>query len=374
MIIRRVGVERVKTAELEVPGLHERLAADHVRRLAENIEEVGMIHLPMVRRRDMQVISGGDRVAAHHLAGREEIDVQIVDQTDTEVEVLRRVENVHRRHDPEHAREEFVELVDWMERQVEQERQEAIPPDSLPQGRPRSPRGEARERVARTQGVDPESVRKREYRARKAKGKVEQAKKREAKGKKPKAPIDTLGLELGEALEANLAAVREYLDSAVRSLGKARGELERLASAELRTEMAELQTCIEQVRTASHLVKGQRPARLCPWCKGINVVTQQCGACNGWGYLTERRNKDIPSRLLKPPHLVMFRGETLDLEEAQRLDGGAARAPVDAEPAEPELDLDEGDEDPGWDDDGPEVIFEDDDEDWPELDLGDDDD
>ena len=107
-----IGIDLLKCSD----SFESRLGKVHVAKLAESIRDTGLIHPPVVRATDFEVIAGEDRVAAHVLLNRDEVLVDLVECTDEEVEAIRAAENGHRRP---HTADEVAALVAKLEAEKE---------------------------------------------------------------------------------------------------------------------------------------------------------------------------------------------------------------------------------------------------------------
>jgi DnaJ-class molecular chaperone len=75
-----------------------------------------------------------------------------------------------------------------------------------------------------------------------------------------------------------------------------------------------LQAARRDLDKLSEEVKGMRPSRLCPYCKGQDKVFEDCKACLGSSYITKSQDQSIPAKLDDRKHLhIMKNGKTVEL-------------------------------------------------------------
>lgn len=137
-----------------------------VKHIAEDFKRgIKFVHEPVVRpspEGGYELIAGERRLLGAIKAGESEVTVKCGDYSDRVAKEIRLIENAHRTHDKRVQGEEWEKLV---------ELRQAIPTvfeeEPLGPGRPKGAKTKAREAVAKQKGVNPETVRKGEYRARK---------------------------------------------------------------------------------------------------------------------------------------------------------------------------------------------------------------
>src|SRR5689334_5170771 len=167
-MLRWLGYKQVGVNTIVLPSdVKRRMKAPHVIELAKSIAELGEepIHAPTIANRTRKLIAGRDRMAALLINGVKSCWVRMVEGTPQELADLEVDENLHRRQD---NRDELIaRRVAKVEGQIEAEIEAGQLPDTASgnAGRPKSARGQARERVARELGTTPEAVRAAETRA-----------------------------------------------------------------------------------------------------------------------------------------------------------------------------------------------------------------
>lgn len=290
------------------PGFEERTRKPHVAALAESIRDTVLIHAPMVRERDSQVVAGEDRVAAYCVLDRPEIRVTLVECSDEELEAIRAAENKFRRQDI--SAEELLARVEALaptipapgEPVMEWEAASATAllddmgltierhPLTGP-GRPKKARTVALEAVAEETGKSVESVRKATERA---------------AAKRDKASIELWGTEQPTEWLDRVQAQRRLLTGASDKVTAAMASLTRLQTRSPIDDALshELHLALQE---KAHAIRALRPACVCAWCK--NTVPD-CTACGGRGYLTESQAAMVPEEL-KAGSVVVVGGKVV---------------------------------------------------------------
>jgi ParB-like chromosome segregation protein Spo0J len=302
--VEELGTKEVPIGKLQLPGdMASRMKKKHVKERAESIQKFGLIEPVLVRKSDMKLISGRDRTAAHMLLEEKTIVARLVDCTDEECEDLDDETNIQRRHDP-------AEQARLVKKRVEAEAKRllaenpALPPAG--KGKPNA-RSLAREKVAQQRGVKPDSIRRTQAR--------HEAKER-GSTPPPKAPsnFEAFGLQLEDSWLQEVESVRDIIDSVVQRLGQAKAGLSGLAESKLPFHSGMLQAARRDLDELSEDVKGMRPSRLCPYCKGQEKYSADCKACLGACYITKSQDQSIPAKLDDQEHLhVMHNGKTVEL-------------------------------------------------------------
>lgn len=320
---------------------HTRLQKPHVSRLADSIKAHGLIHPPVVRASDMQVIAGEDRIAAHHLLGLDEVLVDLVECSDEEVTALREEENDKRRSPAEvkamvdglaasyiggdatplestpHSvpgHEDLVEEVEswldpsqtdpqegvdtrfdngWLGPSTEPHSAIVGEPPKRPRGRPKGQKSKAIEETAKKLGVTPNAVRKKIARV-------------EPEGDAP--PWNDWGREKPEIQEKAAAAYR--LINRARSQVLSAMKSVTIAGKALAISDADTTETWEALKKTGERLASLRPTMLCGWCKGQPKVMKGCAACNGMGYLAE--GVAVPKDLQNAGVVMVFGRKTVD--------------------------------------------------------------
>ena len=302
-----LGTREVKLSKLKLDGSFKgRLEAPHVADRAASIEKLGLLFEPLVRAADWRVIDGRDRIAAHMVLGRETIECKLVQCTDEECDILERVTTIERRHDPAEQAKALRELVDRYASRVQ------YTEDPRGPGRPKERRTVAREQVAEQLGVTAGALKMREYRAEKAKEKLDSTRDMLP----PEPPVRTFGLEVDRAFLEQAARIQQFIDDAALKLRAAQGALTMLSNAGLPFPKARLDRIRGELHDVAAKVRGARPKSLCPYCKGQDGIQEQCVACQGCGLTTDSQENGVPTELLREENpMVMANGALVEMAE-----------------------------------------------------------
>ncbi len=313
---KRIAMETMRIAALHLPGdMHHRVDTQRVELLAESIARHGLLQPPTIRMPHRTVIAGRDRLAACMKLGRIDVEVITVQCTDRVADILERIEDAHRRHDQEEKAQKTLELVNLYEVEERERESDERAIDQGP-GRPKGARGRARDRVAWLRGIQPDSVRKAEQRAKR-------------KGPPEKSCINDLGIEIDVSILNTSQAIQKHLDICLNHVRQAKIELTKLEHSKLGLGPLELPHYQQLLDDTSAGLRNERPDSLCPYCKGIGGYQQRCTPCNGGGWVGRMRMENVPDQLLsEEPVVVMSNGR---LEE------------VEFEPEEEEVEEGEGD-------------------------------
>ncbi len=278
----------MKISRIVLPGdVKARMKQPHVVELSESIaKRTGKrpIHLPTVEYPSKELLAGGDRLAAQLLLGYRSVWVQPVSQlTPQERRDIRRDENLHRRVVDRDAliRERVAEYAAEIE---VQRAAEQITPR-------KSPRGEARERVAAELETTTEAIRQAEQRDA---ANVDTAYAFAAPHLSDPAdlsvaqslpmPVEMYGLPLLTDVEAEeVRTVQDALDSADALLRRTQAVLRGIDRSSPFAAVAEgLGRATHQVAAE---VRASRPAAVCPYCKRLPQFVASCSGCKGLGYV-----------------------------------------------------------------------------------------
>lgn len=294
-----IGLKAIQISKLRLPGdFGIILDQPRIEERANSIEKLGMIHEPLVRHSDLKLICGRDRVAAHIKLGRGDVMCKLIDCTDEEALELEQIENTERRHDPTEQKERRFALL----RLYEEEARLAPPPandNNKPKpGRKKTPVGHARVRYAKEKGIKPESVKKAEQR--------ENKRKREKETAPPS--VKTFGLDVDEAELKRLEQVQTFIDLALSNMTAAQGALTRIETNQLPFPPGRLQRIKTELHGMSQILKGARPASVCPHCKGVEGLQEKCTCCQALGFVTESQMHAIPAELLDEDNLMVQDG------------------------------------------------------------------
>lgn len=269
---------KLQINSLKLPGdMRQRMATPHVRSRARSIAEHGMLHPPIVRRENWEVIAGCDRIAACMLLGWESVECDVRDLTADDAAVFARIDNADRRHDPEEQRREVAQLEEAIRRRLERQ--------GLPEGA-KSVEAVVRREVAAETGVAEETLRKRQQRARKAHSTPPGA------GLELPSGFDasTLPDDDTNDLRATVCKAANVLDAAGRQVRAAINELK--AAQKASVQLPRIGRLFEALDAAAHALRSVRPARTCPYCKD---ECNGCDGCDSRGWLGEGEAKLLGS-------------------------------------------------------------------------------
>jgi ParB-like chromosome segregation protein Spo0J len=283
-----LGQKPLKIDQLILPGdMAERRKSRRVEELAGSIRDKVFLHPITVRRRDdgsLKLLAGGDRVAAHLELGLEKIDARLVECDALEETELTLTENLRRKHLPPDERNKLEEQLLELHTKREEERQAAeeavlqedptYVPDSRP---PKSPKALAREKVAATRGVKPESVRRQEARRKQKEEEEEERRKGDATVGDP--PIETMGMRTHPSFQGQVRKVQKSFREALSKIRSVTATITYLTKSELPAPREQLRPIYAQLQEASHGLDRLVPTHLCPACKGVEPLVATCMTC-----------------------------------------------------------------------------------------------
>jgi hypothetical protein len=279
---------------LRLPGdWRARLDSHGVKEMAKS----GPIHQPpAIVKATREVIFGGDRLAAMHLRGEAEAEVWVYDDLgDDDITEMRLVENIFRRHDNRDfhlaalvaLREKRIVAGDDLPpltQEANSGQTDHPAPDAPEPGRPKTPRGLAREQVAAAAGITTEAVRSAEKRA--------AAADREVHDDGP-APAQDSPASPGLAESLALDELDRLLMAAVKSVTRLAKEFPALVE---RFPVQDLKWKLQ--REVAPGFRAMRPQDRCPFCKCWPGVIELCPACKGSGWIAMDMLNGIPKELL----------------------------------------------------------------------------
>lgn len=282
-----VGTKSVNVEQIRKPGNWREICGSvDVAQRAESIREVGLIHPPLLRRKDgaLEIVAGRRRVAAHDVMKLPMVEARIVECSDAEARRLARVENLEREHLTQEQRqalrrEHAADLAADMVSPHDVEKPPAADPKP---GRPKSPERAARKQAAKDLGVSEETIRR---------AQVTDA---PAKPETPAPRLETWGVAVDAALLTEADAVLDALEEVDAKLRAAQAALTKLAGAGLGFVP---QSIARALQTTAAMVRGARPQAVCPYCKAQEALRPKCPACGGFGYVTQDGLADVPAEL-----------------------------------------------------------------------------
>jgi ParB-like chromosome segregation protein Spo0J len=308
-----ITTKKIALSALALTGeFGKRLKAPHVAERAASIAALGMIHEPVVRASDMRIVCGEDRVAAHFVNGAKTVLCKMVECTDEEFAAMRNAENLQRRNVVVEQRNLVVERITAIAAEIAD-----APPPALPEkrgrGAPKGDRAKARERLAEELGVTAETLRKVEWKAKRAESVPV-----------PGPVVRSLGMTLSAEFTAKAALAQTYIDAANRALMVAQQSLTKMANdVGCAFPPARLQRLHSDVHDLAVRIRGARPCSLCPWCKGLDGYQDDCPACQGTGFITQSQEVAVPRELLDVDAPCVMKGGVLymlDVPVAQPVD------------------------------------------------------
>lgn len=319
-----IGVKRLKIEALKLPGDWKKiLKSDDAGTLAESLAHVPILQRPGVRKKDRAVIWGRHRLAALHIDGQRSAEVDLWDCSDEELALAKDVENAFRRGPDVMSRMRLIER--WAKEIADARAEDAGEKpeaaernkrDNVPviaqRGKPKTAKGEARERVAALAGVTPETLRKQEQRA---------------KAKEPAKPIEwgdmsgPGGKELAdqhhwiaqlrsfeyyglidlvtEDFARLVVETRRAIDQVDKDLRRTLAgitEMEKTISPSVFADL-DLQTVYSRIQQQASALRAIYPVALCPYCKGVSDLMRRCKGCNGLSTVGQEALDRAPEEL-----------------------------------------------------------------------------
>jgi hypothetical protein len=296
-----IGIKTVAIRTIVLPaGFRERMAHPRIAERAKSLERVGVLHEPIVRKSDMRLIAGRDRVASAMHAGWTEMPVKLVHCTDAEMREIEMVENAHRRHSADEQRDAMVRLLAFYTEQAQKEIWNQDPSTDAPLVRPA--RMLAREKLANELGVQPASLRRRELRHKAAK--QAQAEKKAPNNVRAPTPTETadhgvraIGMELDATFLAQTVRINEHLGRIEATLSTALRRLTQMRDEGLPFAAQRHTRLYEAIQAVSAEVRATKPESLCPYCKGLEGAQETCTACLGAGWINAMQAVHVPHEL-----------------------------------------------------------------------------
>ena len=261
---------RVRPGDIRVPGLAGLLEDHDVKELAENIRQLGMAHDPMVRgdaSGSLVVVHGRRRIAAAVILGLELITVRVAQLTDDQAQHMALSENAYRRHS---TRERHAMLLYLRETYLGIAQQDGI----------RWPEKAADDWIAEQLGLDPQSVRRQARRGKRGPRKIHGH-------RPPPFNFQAFGMQVPDTWREELAAIHT---SAHRGAWNGK-EIERCLQDMLSAgpvNGAKVRQLLDRAKKFQKALSELVPLALCPWCKGIEGLQEECPRClaTGWVHST----------------------------------------------------------------------------------------
>lgn len=310
--VQELGYREVELRRLYPPADFEVVKRDPiVERLALSIQSMGLLDPLTVRFSDMRLGPGARRLAALLRLQEETCFVRLVECDDYTLELMRRA------HNSDRTEWETAELHSSTTARIKltAELILRLKPSMRPFGAGKTPsaHSEAIRLIARETGASEDTVRRRESRERFKKDPVI----RRGPVQESSAPtIALLGIEVTELFLEQVASVQALMDDARSNVALARRVLNKLlTTTDLPRHMTRLRRILELCQETEAALQEQRPACICPWCKGQPGIQESCAACEKTGYGTDAQLEGAPKKLLSAKRsVVVMNGQELALE------------------------------------------------------------
>jgi hypothetical protein len=99
--------------------------------------------------------------------------------------------------------------------------------------------------------------------------------------------------------------VREDLDRVIGKIQTAKAFL--TAMLNVKAPMPQrVQHFHDDLTNVGSALRGMRPDSLCPYCRGLNKVKDECSGCETLGYITEAQTEGVPPELAEG-NVVLYR-------------------------------------------------------------------
>lgn len=302
--MKRIGHRMVKVSSVKLSGdMRLRQEKAHVRVLADSMGNLGPLQDPVVRHAPntpdhLRLLAGRDRFAAHMLNQTLEVDVLLVECDDTEAKQIELVENGHRRHsevEQIHALEELNRLLAASKRALIEET--GLEPTKRA----------VRQRAAEVTHVLPETLERQEARLRAATGQQTRQN-----------GIETWGMELDDEWWSKVQTVTVAMEALATKLTSA------FAASKILSERSLVPTYIgqdvrQQLQALSNLVRANIPVALCPYCKGLTGIMEECVPCQMTGWVGREKMKGVPDEFKDIENKrINYRGKMYPIDFAQQ--------------------------------------------------------
>jgi hypothetical protein len=122
---------------------------------------------------------------------------------------------------------------------------------------------------------------------------------------KPEPPaFDTFGMRLTPKFTGQVRDVRRRLEQLARQVASTRLAVERLLRSKLPVPQVQLETIEGAVLSLEDRISAAMPRSLCPYCKGLDQLQDDCRGCNGAGMLSAAQFNQAPRRLKDEPVVI----------------------------------------------------------------------
>lgn len=127
--------------------------------------------------------------------------------------------------------------------------------------------------------------------------------------------FESFGLRLTTSFHGELKAVRGKLELVAQRVGLARVDAERLLRSKLPAPVKQLENLVGLCLSLEQRVADALPRSLCPYCKGLDRLQDDCRSCHGTGLASVQQFNAAPRRLKEAPHVVMVDGKEVPLSD-----------------------------------------------------------
>ena len=277
---------QVNITKLRLPGdMRRRMESARVKERAHSIDDIGMLHCPIVRWPTLELICGKDRVAALMLRGSVAVEVDLVECSDEEAKKIELAENYHRRHNEEEQRLMMTKMMaDYTEDDA----------------KPDVDRKAMASLMEHVPGEIP------------VKGESEKRQGRRSKATVRREGIKTMGMAVDDEWMAGTQKCLRHVLTAEKRVRAAMTALGHLKEPYPRGKGDRLRHAAKQFLAE---LKAAVPSMLCPHCKNVDGIKELCVGCQSSGFITKGQEKGVPRALMHggSEAEVQFRGETMRL-------------------------------------------------------------
>lgn len=286
-----------------------------VKALAKSIKKGMQLQEPMVRKSDMTIVFGNGRVAAHHINGEDLVLVKLVDCTDEEAAIAKETENALRVHDPKAQREAEARLLKLLLEETPD-----IPRRHRGPG-PRTKEGWAMTVAARIAEVPLGTLRVRKFRREQVKYVLQPD------------TVKSFGKPWDKDEFSRLQDAYSTIEKAKKHLQRSNQLLHDLLKISS-VQTAKVVRLKAEMTEVNHDLGTLAPTSICPTCKAIPIVKEECAACEATGFITKLQETMVPKKLWDPC-ILMYRGQERLVEDFEEPSEAAAPGPSTPHRPEP---------------------------------------
>ena len=300
---RPTATKEVAISSLRLPsGWKQVLASDQAARVGKSLEHAPILQRPAIRKADRSVIFGLHRIAAASRDGQTTVVVDVWDVDEAEAAEMRDIENGIRRPPDVDAQQRLLDKWTADIKGTRDDANSATPVAKLPTaarpGRPKTPRGEARENLAAARGVSPGA----QARADQRKAKAEEA---ETLPQLPESwlyrlgAFETWGVEISEDFAQVVVQARQAVDAVGAKLNAVLSSItaqQKEAEATV-SVMLDFNGLYSRLQQDAGALRSARPEALCCYCKAVPLLMRNCKGCNGLGTVGRDALANAPAEL-----------------------------------------------------------------------------